>query len=75
MGSREARREFKSKEDFSLPFTIRPGARTLHSANPGGRHQGTRQDSGGAYFLLSNTADRASPIAKRKRPALSEVGP
>ncbi len=73
VGYRKARREFKSKQDFSLPFTIRPGAGTYIGEFLAVGIKAQDKTPAGAYFLLSNMADRDLPIAKRKQAALSEV--
>jgi hypothetical protein len=73
VGTRKARREFKSKQDFALPFTIRTGAGTYIGEFLAVGIKGQDTTPAGAYFLLSNMADRDLPIAKRKQPALAEV--
>jgi hypothetical protein len=66
-----------SKQDFSIPFTIKPGQATyvgefmaieLHAKNLFGM---TVQD--GAYFVLSDKTERDVVIAKQKESGVSEV--
>jgi len=70
-------RSFGSKQDFSIPFTIRRGGGTyigefLAVGSQGQNIFGMPLPAGG-YCVVSNRGDRDIPIAKRKEPALRDV--
>lgn len=68
---------FKSREDFSIPFTISPGKATYigdFTANKiTGKNLFGMTVSGGVYFVLSDKQSRDIPIAKRKVPDLGTI--
>jgi hypothetical protein len=71
VGSRGKR--FGAKRDFSVPFTVRAGAGTYIGEFVAVGIRGPDGLPGGAFFVVSNMADRDIQIAKRKEPALAAV--
>jgi hypothetical protein len=72
---------WQPNDEFSIPFTISPGVATYLGDFRG---VGTSERSAwslgaplptGAYFVVSNRADRDLPIARRKAPKLDQVNP
>jgi hypothetical protein len=72
---------WQPKDEFSIPFTISPGVATYLGDFRG---VGTSERSAwslgaplptGAYFVVSNRADRDVPIARRKAPTFDQVNP
>jgi hypothetical protein len=72
---------WQPKDEFSIPFTISAGVATYLGDFRG---VGTSERSAwslgaplptGAYFVVSNRADRDLPIARRKAPKLDQVNP
>jgi hypothetical protein len=68
---------FSSKQDFSIPFTVRRGAGTyigefVAVGIKGQNFFGMAVPAGG-YFVVSNRTSRDIPIAKRKEPAMRDV--
>jgi len=68
---------FSSKQEFSIPFSVRPGSTTYIGeylvAGVFGRNFFGMSLPGGGYFIISNKGDRDMAIAKRKEPALGPV--
>jgi hypothetical protein len=68
---------FSSKQEFSIPFSIRPGSTTYIGeylvAGLFGRNIFGMPIAGGGYFIISNKSERDIAVAKRKQPALGPV--
>src|ERR1700722_4299905 len=68
-------------DEFSIPFTIFPGVATylgdfrgVSTSRRSALSLGAPLPTG-AYFVVSNRADRDLPIARRKAPKLDQVNP
>jgi hypothetical protein len=72
---------WQPEDEFSIPFTISPGVATylgdfrgVSTSRRSAWSLGAPLPTG-AYFVVSNRADRDLPIAKRKAPKLDQVNP
>jgi len=72
-----ARSTWRSKKDFSIPFTIAPGRATyvgeFLAVRINGKNFFGMTVPNGAYFVLADKAEREIALAKQKEPGIAEV--